>query len=134
MFFSLAAPLCGSLFLLSAWYSDSPSRASNAPEWITALATVALALIGFIAVLEYRKRRKQDELYRLDAKVLWWFILQHATNAISAPDLAAKLGHTLGEITDSVMRLSRDGKLITTDGEHWQLNRAMLLGKRGVIS
>ena len=131
MSFSLAAPLSGLPCLLLALFSGSPaSSLCSLADWITALASLALAGIGITAVLEYKRQKREWELEKLDGKVLWWFMLQSIGLGISPADLAAKLGHTLQEITDSLQRLSVNGKLYTMDGEHWQLNRTVIFGAR----
>ena len=130
MSFSLAAPLSGLPCLWLVLYSGSPGKEASAADWITAISTTVLALIGLIAYCDYRDRKKKQELLKLDDKVLWWFLVHPVSYAIKAPDLAANLGHTLQEITDSLKRLSIDGKIYTQGGEVWLMNRATIFGQQ----
>jgi len=131
MSFSLAVLPFGSPCLLLLWLFDSPSSHPFAPDWITAISTAILAAIGLLAIFDYRKRKKQEELLKLDSRLLWWFIIHPGTYAETAPNLAAALGRTLDEIMDSLQRLSMDGKLhVSPDGETWSLNRAVIMWRK----
>lgn len=100
---------------------------SSVADWITAFSTGLMAVTGLTALGEYFSRRKEKRLAQLDSKVIWWFFTVPENKGITADNLAAELGNTLPEITDSLFRLGTQGIVHNGQGgKAWFLNRSTM--------